>query len=336
MLGPNGAGKTTLLRALAGLTAVSDGSIRLGDLVLDDAATGTFVPAEQRPVGLVFQNYRLFPHLSVRDNVAFSARSRGDPPPARPPVRRPLPRSSSTSPPSPPTSPTSSPAGRPSGSRWPAHSPPTPGCCCSTSRWRRSTPGPGSTYAPSCAATWPTSPGRCLIVTHDPLEAMVMTDRLLVIEDGRVVQHGTPAAGRPAARDPVRRPPGRPQPVPRDARPSADGTVRLAAGGTLTAAPGAPLPAVGADVLVAVRPSAIAAAHRAPGARQPTQRLGRDHRRPRAARRPGPRPGRRQPRRPRRPHPRRRRRPRPPAGSAGVAVGEGDRGRRVPRAATAR
>ncbi len=77
VLGPNGAGKTTLLRALAGLTAVSEGSIRLGDLVLDDAATGTFVPAEQRPVGLVFQNYRLFPHLSVRDNVAFSARSRG-------------------------------------------------------------------------------------------------------------------------------------------------------------------------------------------------------------------------------------------------------------------
>ena len=96
VLGPNGAGKTTLLRALAGLAAATEGSIRLGDAVLDDAATGTFVPAEQRPVGLVFQNYRLFPHLSVRDNVAFAARSRGSrtrrgaparrsvPPPARP------------------------------------------------------------------------------------------------------------------------------------------------------------------------------------------------------------------------------------------------------------
>ena len=77
VLGPNGAGKTTLLRALAGLTAVTEGSIRLGDTVLDDAATGTFVPAERRPVGVVFQNYRLFPHLGVRDNVAFSSRSRG-------------------------------------------------------------------------------------------------------------------------------------------------------------------------------------------------------------------------------------------------------------------
>ncbi len=89
VLGPNGAGKTTLLRALPGLTAVAEGSIRLGTTVLDDAATGTFVPAERRPVGLVFQNYRLFPHLGVRDNVAFSSRVGAVPAAATRAARRP-------------------------------------------------------------------------------------------------------------------------------------------------------------------------------------------------------------------------------------------------------
>jgi molybdate transport system ATP-binding protein len=77
VLGPNGAGKSTLLRALAGLVPLTEGSIRLGDAVLDDAATDTWVPADRRPVGIVFQDYRLFPHLDVRDNVAFAPRSRG-------------------------------------------------------------------------------------------------------------------------------------------------------------------------------------------------------------------------------------------------------------------
>jgi molybdate transport system ATP-binding protein len=77
VLGPNGAGKSTLLRALSGLDALSSGSIRLGGLILDDAATDTFVPAARRPVGLVFQDYRLFPHLDVRDNVAYAPRVQG-------------------------------------------------------------------------------------------------------------------------------------------------------------------------------------------------------------------------------------------------------------------
>jgi len=54
ILGPHGAGKTTLLRALSGLEALTTGSIHLGSLTLDDAATDTFVPAQHRPVGLVF------------------------------------------------------------------------------------------------------------------------------------------------------------------------------------------------------------------------------------------------------------------------------------------
>ncbi len=79
VLGPNGAGKTTLLRALAGLQPVDAGRISLAGLVLDDPAEGIFVPAQRRTVGMVFQDYLLFPHLSARDNVAFGLRCRGVP-----------------------------------------------------------------------------------------------------------------------------------------------------------------------------------------------------------------------------------------------------------------
>src|SRR3954453_9166177 len=77
VLGPNGAGKSTLLRALAGLVPLDDGSIAIHDTVLDDPGAGTFVVPERRGVGVVFQDYLLFPHLSVLENVAFGLRSRG-------------------------------------------------------------------------------------------------------------------------------------------------------------------------------------------------------------------------------------------------------------------
>ncbi|HEV7534344.1 MAG TPA: ABC transporter ATP-binding protein, partial [Acidimicrobiia bacterium] len=79
LLGPNGAGKTTLLRILAGLLVPDEGRVVLDGRVLDDSATGVHVPAEARPVGVVFQNYVLFPHLSALENVAFGLRSRGVP-----------------------------------------------------------------------------------------------------------------------------------------------------------------------------------------------------------------------------------------------------------------
>ncbi|HEY7106110.1 MAG TPA: ABC transporter ATP-binding protein [Acidimicrobiia bacterium] len=77
VLGPNGAGKTTLLRTLAGLLPIDRGCIAIDGVTVDDPATATFVAPERRSVGVVFQDYLLFPHLNARENVAFGLRSRG-------------------------------------------------------------------------------------------------------------------------------------------------------------------------------------------------------------------------------------------------------------------
>ena len=76
VLGPNGAGKSTLLRTVSGLLAVESGVVRLDDTVLDEPERGVFVAPQRRRVGVVFQDHRLFPHLRVIDNVAFGLRAR--------------------------------------------------------------------------------------------------------------------------------------------------------------------------------------------------------------------------------------------------------------------
>ena len=77
VLGPNGAGKSTILRCVLGLVPLDAGRITLGDTVLDDVDTDVFVEPDQRRVGAVYQDYLLFRHLSAIDNVAFGLRARG-------------------------------------------------------------------------------------------------------------------------------------------------------------------------------------------------------------------------------------------------------------------
>ena len=79
ILGPNGAGKSTLLRALAGLTPIDRGRIVIDHQVMDDPDAAVFVPAERRPIGVVFQDHLLFAHMSALENVAFGLRARGVP-----------------------------------------------------------------------------------------------------------------------------------------------------------------------------------------------------------------------------------------------------------------
>jgi molybdate transport system ATP-binding protein len=71
IFGPSGSGKTLTLRALSGLMSPDEGKLVVGDRVLFDSAKGINTPARTRNIGYVFQDYALFPHLSVRDNVEF-------------------------------------------------------------------------------------------------------------------------------------------------------------------------------------------------------------------------------------------------------------------------
>ncbi|WP_437757572.1 ATP-binding cassette domain-containing protein [Sorangium sp. So ce1389] len=75
LVGPNGAGKTSLLSVLLGVLPVERGRVEVGAAVLLDTAGGLDVPVEERRIGYVPQDYALFPHLSVRENVEFAVRS---------------------------------------------------------------------------------------------------------------------------------------------------------------------------------------------------------------------------------------------------------------------
>jgi molybdate transport system ATP-binding protein len=193
VIGPNGSGKTTLLRALAGLTPLTEGRVSLGEQVLDSTEPDVFVAPEQRPIGFVFQNYRLFPHLSVRDNVAFAPRCRNA---GRRESRRVadnwLQRLDLTD----------------LAARKPAELSGGQAQRVALARALAAEPGVLLLDEPLAALDAKTKleiraelrrhladfPGATLLVTHDPLEAMVMTDRLVVIENGRIVQRGDPAA----------------------------------------------------------------------------------------------------------------------------------------------
>jgi multiple sugar transport system ATP-binding protein len=71
LVGPSGCGKSTVLRMLAGLEEVSGGEIRIGDRLIND------VPPKDRDIAMVFQNYALYPHMTIRENLEFGLRMRG-------------------------------------------------------------------------------------------------------------------------------------------------------------------------------------------------------------------------------------------------------------------
>ena len=79
LLGPSGCGKTTTLRMVAGLEQNTAGRISIGDRVVSDAAAGFFVPPDHRQLGMVFQSYAIWPHMTVFDNVAYPLRIRRRP-----------------------------------------------------------------------------------------------------------------------------------------------------------------------------------------------------------------------------------------------------------------
>lgn len=200
ILGPNGAGKTTLLRTLAGLISLASGRLRLDGEILDDPGAGVFVPPTRRRVGVVFQDYRLFPRMSVRDNVAFGLRARG--------VGRRLARE------------------RAAGwlarldiaelaQRRPREISGGQAQRVALARALAAEPAVLLLDEPLAALDTATRAatrgllrghlagfdGPVALVTHDALEALVLADRVLVLDAGRVIQDGTPTeiARRPAS-----------------------------------------------------------------------------------------------------------------------------------------
>ena len=197
ILGPNGAGKSTLIRVIAGLQAIDRGTLTIDGRVVDNSGS-TFIPPRERRCGVVFQDYALFPHLSVLDNVAFGPRSHG-----------------ATN----------------ADSRAIAHHNLGRLGIDHLAERRPSAISGGQAQRVALARALATEPhvllldepmaaldaetrieirvelerqladfaGCALLITHDPLDAMLLADRVLVIEDGRVAQDGSPAelASRP-------------------------------------------------------------------------------------------------------------------------------------------
>ncbi|MFL6025563.1 MAG: sulfate/molybdate ABC transporter ATP-binding protein [Friedmanniella sp.] len=192
LLGPNGAGKSTALRLLAGLLRLGWGRIELDGRLLADVASGLHRAPHERGIGVVFQDYLLFPHLSLLDNVAFGPAVRG------------VPRA----------------AARARAAAWLDRV----GLADVAASRPRAVSG-GQAQRVALARALATEPalllldeplaaldartrllvrselrrhladftGATVVVTHDPVDAAVLADRLVVLEAGRVVQTGTPA-----------------------------------------------------------------------------------------------------------------------------------------------
>ncbi|WBB82282.1 ABC transporter ATP-binding protein [Micromonospora sp. WMMD882] len=192
LLGPNGAGKTTALRALAGLGPLTAGHVTLDGRDLDRPADRAWVPPERRRVGVVFQDYLLFPHLSAVENVAFGPRRQGlDRRAARALAQDWLTRVGLAE----------------HAARRPRQLSGGQAQRVALARALAARPALLLLDEPLAALDARTRldtraelqrqlaahPGPALLVTHDPLDALVLADRLVVVEEGRVTQEGDAA-----------------------------------------------------------------------------------------------------------------------------------------------
>jgi len=189
LVGRNGAGKTTLLLALAGLVELERGRVVLDGDVLEDTSTNRHVPTDRRRVGLLFQDYLLFPHMSVVENIAFALRTV-----------------------------TSRKEARTRAGHWLERMD-----LASYARARPSNLSGGQAQRVALARALAAEPrlllldeplaaidamaraplrrslathldrfeGARIVVTHDPVEAVLLGDTIVVLDDGRVVQTGT-------------------------------------------------------------------------------------------------------------------------------------------------
>jgi molybdate transport system ATP-binding protein len=253
LLGPNGAGKTSVLRALAGLLQLQSGCIAIDGRVLDAPVDSLCVPPDRRQIGMVFQDYLLFPHLSALDNVAFGLRCRGW-------SRR---------------------QSRVRAGEWLDRV----GLAeVARSRVGALSGGQAQRVALARALVLEPSallldeplaaldsrtriavrselrrhldgfPGCAVLVTHDALDAIVLGDRIVVIENGHVVQEGTPVAvARHPRTDYVAGLVG----VNLLRGTMTDAGVRLESGALVAPAPDS-TPAVGQPTLVAFGPASVA------------------------------------------------------------------------------
>lgn len=190
LLGPNGAGKSSVLRVLAGLAALDTGRVSVDDTVVDEPAADRFVPPEHRSVGMVFQDYVLFEHMSVLENIAFGLRARRTPRvEARRCAREWLERVGlGAYADARPHTLSGGQAQRVALARALAASPrlflldePLAALDVGTrAAVRRELRHRLDEFA-----------GMSVLVTHDPTDAFALADRLAIIEDGRIVQTGT-------------------------------------------------------------------------------------------------------------------------------------------------
>ncbi len=190
VLGPNGAGKSTILRAIAGLVPLDTGRVAIDDITLDAPADDLFVEPEDRPIGIVFQDYLLFDHMTVLENVAYGLRAR------RVPKREALavaaewlgrvgldgyatqrPRALS-----------GGQAQRAALARALATS---PRVLLLDEPLAALDVGTRASVRRDLRRHLATFDGMRLLVTHDPVDAYALADRVVIVEHGRIVQSGS-------------------------------------------------------------------------------------------------------------------------------------------------